>query len=71
MVEQVRHPECVSVMEKISDICDDPIHQNPTHVQVFPNWQGFESPLEPNIFSNVLTRDQFIDNPIFSSKLLQ
>ena len=35
--------QSMSVMEKLSDICDDPTHQNHSHLQVFSNWQGFES----------------------------
>jgi hypothetical protein len=38
--------QTMSVMEKLSDIWNDPIHQNPSHLQVFPNRQGFESPRE-------------------------
>jgi len=57
------------VMEKLFDICDDPIHQNPGHLQVFPNWQGFES-LQGEIFFCILTKDLFIERLSFSSFLL-
>jgi len=57
----------MSVMEKLSDICGDPIHQNQSHIHVFANWQGIESPQGQNFFSNILTRDQFIDILSFSS----
>jgi len=49
----------MTVMEKLSDIWDDPIHQNPGHLQVFPNRQGFESSQGQTFFFNIFTRDLF------------
>jgi len=59
----------MSGMEKLSDIWDDPVHQNPSHLQVFPNRQGFESPQEQKKI-NIFTKDLFIGIFSYSSFLL-
>jgi len=61
----------MSVMEKLSDIWDDPIYENLGHIQVLPNRQGFESSQgQILLLLNILTKDLFNGILSYSSFLL-